>query len=77
MGLVVEIGNGKYRFDAEYELCVGCDHFDCEDKTWKTWLKTDCSLQYFIEMCQTEMTDEQFWGLVGDIGLNKLDAKAF
>ncbi len=75
MGLVVEIGDSRFRFDADYELCVECSHFDGEDKTWKSWLKTECSLQYFIEIC-SKMTNEQFWGLVGDVGLNKIDAKA-
>jgi hypothetical protein len=75
MGLIVEIGNSSYRLDGEYDLCLECRHFDCENKSWQAWLKTDCSLSCFLQMCQTEMTDEQFWGLVGDVGLNKLEER--
>lgn len=71
MGLVVEIGDHSYRLDVDCELCVECRHFDCEVKSWQAWFRTDCSLGYFIGMCQNQMTDEQFWGLVGDVGLNK------
>lgn len=76
MGLTVEIGDSRFRLDEEYELCVACHHYDCKEKEWEDWLKTECSLQYFIEMCQARMTDDQFWGLVGDVGLNKINTKA-
>ena len=76
MGLIVEIGDSKFRLNEEYELCVACHHYDCKEREWEDWLKTDCSLQYFIKMCQARMTHDQFWELVVDIGLNKIDTKA-
>jgi len=73
MGLVVEMGNDRYRFDENHELCCGC--LDMLNNNEQVWFKMDCSFRYFIETCQTRMTDEQYWGLVGDIGLNKADTK--
>lgn len=70
-GMTIEIAEDRYRFDDMRHLCVVAKNRFGDE----VLLKTCHTLRGFIGMCQELMTDEQFWGLVGDVGLNKIQEK--
>lgn len=74
-GMTVQIGEHSYCFDAEHELCtVGKKQIPGGEA--EVMLKTDCSLQVFVKLCQEQMTDDQLMYICYDLGFAKFRSTA-